>query len=276
MLIDLHIHTQYSDGSQTPEQVAAEAVHQKLPVISVTDHNTTAAYDRLEVVCQKLNLRLVRGMELDVAWRDRALHLLGYAFDRRDPGIVAMLRRTFEEYTRFDEDLIANLSRNYPQLSVAGFRAYRDDHSQGGWKNTNYLKAMGVVENVADGIKFFATHSTYEIQYPRLAEACALISQAGGVPVLAHPGNWWDEHTEGLLDIFSELQRQGVAGIECVYPSHSPAMTKLCLDFCRGHDLRTTAGGDGHGVFNRVVNGVTYDIGVVRGDTEELDLRGIL
>jgi predicted metal-dependent phosphoesterase TrpH len=91
MLADLHIHTHLSDGAQTPEEVAAEAGKKGLHVISVCDHNTIKAYKRLRPACEKAGLRLVQGVELDVAWRERTLHLLGYNFNPENAALRELM-----------------------------------------------------------------------------------------------------------------------------------------------------------------------------------------
>jgi len=81
MFVDLHIHTYFSDGTQSPEEVAEIAKVKGISVISVCDHNTIEAYKRLKIACQSVNIKLIQGVELDVSWEQERLHLLAYNFD---------------------------------------------------------------------------------------------------------------------------------------------------------------------------------------------------
>ena len=82
MFVDLHMHTYFSDGTQSPEEVVTAAKANGLSVISVCDHNTVAAYDRLIPACAEAGVGLVQGAEIDVYWKGgERLHLLAYNFD---------------------------------------------------------------------------------------------------------------------------------------------------------------------------------------------------
>ena len=80
-LIDLHLHTYYSDGTFTPEQVAKAAEEMKLAAISLTDHDTIEGCDRLAKACDDRNIEFIPGTELSVDIEGNEMHLLGYFLD---------------------------------------------------------------------------------------------------------------------------------------------------------------------------------------------------
>lgn len=275
MLSDLHIHTCFSDGTQTPEEVAAAAQERNLAVISVCDHDNMAAYPRLRVACAAHGLELVAGVELSVQWRQMRLHLLGYGMDGGHPAMQALFAHMAREMAFFDETLVCALSRDYPQVRYADFLHYETPAGQGGWRNTNYLRGVGLFARDADRFPFYERYGTYRMRYPELQDACAAVLAAGGVPVLAHPSNWWPQVNGAQEDALEQIVACGAAGLECYYPAHTQEQRAFYLDFCARHGLRITAGGDGHGAWNRVIDGVTYDIGAAAVDVACLQLRGI-
>lgn len=275
MPADLHIHTYYSDGSQAPEDIIAMAKKLHLSPVSVCDHNTIGAYNRLRAAAKAENVHLVQGVELDVRWQDKTLHLLGYAFDPDHPDMQALLAHQMAESDRFDRTFIENLAADFPQISLADYNVFSPPHEIGGWKNTNYAVARGAAQDIPEALGLFSRYATYMTRFAPIQDACSAIANAGGVPVLAHPGNWWHSIPYNFSGILKSLLKHGVRGIECFYPSHTEEMTRTCVDFCRAHGLAITCGGDGHGTFNRVIEGVTYDIGVMDTPSEKLNLRGI-
>lgn len=276
MIADLHIHTCYSDGTQTPEEVAAAAHEKGLEVISVCDHNTIKAYPHLRPACEKAGLRLIQGVELDVAWRKRTLHLLGYHFDPQDADFLALMGKTRRELEQISVEMVRKMLDDYPFLSMDDYEAYDYPPGEGGWKGLHYLRARGLTRELMEGLAFHQKYGGFQPDYYPIEEACRAVRKAGGVPVLAHPGCWWPQIPEDFEEILDDLRSRGLGGIECYYPEHSEEMTRFCVDYCHTHDMRVTCGGDGHGGFNNVPGETFFDIGVMRVDMDQLDLRGIL
>lgn len=272
---DLHIHTRHSDGSETPAEVVQAAKRAGLSLISVCDHNTDGAYDELPALCKSAGISLIRGMEVDAEWRGRQLHILAYGLSAGDSRIEALMRHQAAEYDLFDEDFIANVAQDFPCVTLEGYHNYITPMGMGGWRDTNYLVASGAVKTIADGVALFKRYARHPWQFINLKEVCRIIRAAGGTPVLAHPGNWFLPMPEDFLAILEEMRALGIGGIECYYPVHTHALTETCVSFCRAHGLAITAGGDGHGTFNRVVDGITYDIGILKTDAALLNLNGI-
>lgn len=272
---DLHIHTHFSDGSQSPREVIEAAKAAGLSLISVCDHNTDKAYDELPSLCDAAGISLIQGMEVDARWRDLNLHILAYGYDRADTRIEALIRRQKAEYDLFDEDFIINLSKDFPCVTLEGYHAYETPPGLGGWKDTNYLVACGAVSSVADGLALFERYAKHPWHFLSLSEVCRIVKAAGGIPVLAHPGNWFLPMPDNFIGILSDMLDQGVAGIECYYPSHTKALTETCITFAKEHGIAITSGGDGHGAFNRVIDGITYDIGIVKTGMSRLSVNGI-
>ncbi len=276
MLADLHMHTSFSDGAQSPAEVIKAAVQKGLDLISVCDHDTIAAYDSLRPLCQKAALSLIQGVELDVYWRGKTLHVLGFAFDPTDVEMTEMMHSTRRELMEVSVQMVKKMLPDYPALSMEDYEQFTYPPGEGGWKGLHYLRARGLTRELMEGFFFHQKYGGFIPDYYDIDRACSIIRNAGGVPVLAHPGCWWPDMPADFEDILNDLKSLGIGGIECHYPEHTQSLTQFCVDYCRTHDLRITCGGDGHGGFNNFPGGVVHDIGIMQVDMSELDLKGII
>ncbi|MCL2420829.1 MAG: PHP domain-containing protein [Defluviitaleaceae bacterium] len=274
MYADMHIHTCFSDGTQTPEAVAETAKNKGMSIISVCDHNTIGAYDRLRPACASQGLTLIQGVELSVEWEwgNESLHLLTYNFDPANEDILALIKQSQAEFDREDITLIKKMSEEYPNISIADYETYERPAGRGGWKFINYVYDRGFSDDLLDGRKYYKQYGR-PMKFEHIKIACEVIRNAGGVPVLAHPGMYWQESE--LPDKFQKLLAAGVGGLECYYPAHNESFTAKCVDFCKANDLCITCGCDGHGDFAQDIRGVFCDIGVLKTDVSLLNLKGI-
>ena len=274
MYADMHIHTFFSDGTHTPEEVAETAKNKDMGLISVCDHNSIGAYDRLKPACKALGITLVQGVELNAEWDGKDLHVLAYNFDTANKDILALIDRNQAEFDREDFTMIRNMSKDYPDISIMDYDKYEKPLGRGGWKSINYLYDIGISNDIlADGMQF---HKQYglNMKFGSIEDACKIIRSAGGVPVLAHPGMYWKE--DELTDNLEKLIFAGIGGVECYYPVHTESFTAKCVKICKTHNLCITCGCDGHGDFAQNVRGVFCDIGVLKIDVSLLNLEGIV
>lgn len=273
-LCDLHMHTWFSDGDQSPEAVA-EACRQKgIGLAAVCDHNNTEAQARFAAACRAEGLAFVPGIEIDADFAGRALHLLAYGCNAENAPLQSLLARHSQMLEALSTELIAAMQADYPQLSSAEYAAFERNPAHGGWKGLDYLGAKGL-DNVYPGaMRWYAQYGIPPRRFTDTRAVIAAIHAAGGKAVLAHP--WQRLEAETLVESLQSLAEQGLDGLECYYPSHTPAMTQSLLTFCRTRGLLITAGGDGHGAFAARVNGVDYGIGQAAMSLEELNLAGLL
>ena len=270
---DMHIHTYFSDGTLAPEEVAEVAKNRGISIISVCDHNSIEAYDRLRPACDSLELTLIQGVELDVCWEKTTLHVLAYNFDPQDKGIRELIARNKAEYDLEGLVLIENMEKEYPSISTKDYEAYEKPLYRGGWKSINYLYDRGLSKNLlADGFKYIKQYGK-GLKFGSMEEASKIIRSAGGVPILAHPGLYWDENE--IHEVLPKLLTMGIGGLECFYPVHNKVFTKKCVDLCKASNLCITVGCDGHGEFAKESRGVVCDIGVLKIDISMLNLHGI-
>jgi predicted metal-dependent phosphoesterase TrpH len=264
MRADLHIHTTASDGCWPPERVVAEVKARAIGLFAVADHDTVASVAPTEALACREGLAFLRGVEVSTRLDGRLFHILAYGFDPDNAALAALLRKNRANLGQANDETIRCLiSVGYP-IDSADYAAYEYDRTRGGWKALNFLIDHGLCSDVEDYFSIVANRPADIPPFPHPAEAIAAIREAGGVPILAHPGASLCPHiTEADLHPFLEL---GVAGAECYSYAHDDATTCSCLDWCARHDLLVTGGSDCHGGF------VPRELGSPAVDTAALRL----
>ena len=256
--VDLHVHSVFSDGSMTPEEIVEAAVLNDVGLLAIADHNIVEGGIAARKLCEGHGIQYVNAVEIEALDRGENRHILGYGFDINDRGF-----KEFVGYMRFLLDeisikLLELMRRDYPGFTFGDFDAFCYDRGLGGWKMLHYLMAKGLTSSLMEGVKFYSKYGmTYkESGFSTVAAVAYRIRQAGGYAVLAHPGETLNATDIGAFK--EELRRIvniGVDGIECYHPAHTQAVTQACLEVCGEGDLLVTGGSDCHGVFGKTLVG---------------------
>jgi len=273
MFADLHIHSQYSDGALTVEEIISKAKVQNITLISICDHETIDAYLNLDDSCVDENIKIISGVEITSIFENVEYDILGYGFDVRNKPLNDLLRYNREIYIDRGIKLIEKMSADYKCISVHEFLEYERNRKNGGWESIDYLKSKNIVNNVSD---FFTLANKYNTPLERnflcASEVIKIIHDANGYAVLAHLGVTTKQDLTICKKIINDFLYMNIDGFECYYPAHSDKITKLLIEFCKEHDLIITASSDEHGGFN----GEDFYIGGVKIETTQLNLKGLL
>lgn len=278
MLTDLHIHSYYSDGTMSPQEIVEEAKNRGLEIISITDHDVLDSYEELKVEAEKANIKVIRGVEIDSIFEGHLVHLLAYKFNDNED-FFALVNRAKEQLLETSIELIRRMEKEYENISLEDYNSYEYDRRKGGWKGIHYLFDKNITEGLFDGMKLYGKYECghEKFDFPSVKEVCDITHNAGGYVVLAHPCNYYKDKTrEEILEKLEILKSDGIDGVECYYPANSDLMTETCLEFCRKNDLIITAGSDSHGDFGAVSKGIEYYLGAVKADDTKLNLEKIL
>ncbi|MEG0852383.1 MAG: PHP domain-containing protein [Angelakisella sp.] len=278
MSVDLHLHSCFSDGTYTPEEMAEALKQHGITLAALADHNTCDGYPRFHAACDSLGISTIRGMEMDCLHDGIVIHVLAYGFEAAGK-ILSFAAHSRQLLLEMSRDLVRRMHKDYPQLSLEEYDSFTYDSTKGGWKGLHYLLEKGIVQNLCEGRKLYSKyHCDYsDYPFPSAGAVCQAIRDAGGLPVLAHPGNWFAETPpKELTEKFDALRTAGLGGIECYYPSHSPRLTAFCLAYCSKHNLLVTAGSDCHGEFLKTIGGVDYVLGAVNVTADQLRLGRLM
>lgn len=249
MSIDLHIHSTFSDGSMTPQELVLLARQKKLSAIAITDHDTTDGVDEALAAGREMGVTVISGIELSVKLGGINLHLLGYLFDHRQVAFLQAVQKLQEGRLTRNRRILEALHRQGIDIQLAELLAV-SGHGQSGRPHiAQLLIGKGVVKTMDEAFASYLGQggSAYMPRFIySVSEAISLIHGAGGVAVLAHPQQL--EKTAGnFAQTIADLHRQGLDGMEVYYPTHSRQFRKTLQRLAEKYDLLKTGGSDYHG-----------------------------
>jgi len=247
--IDLHTHSSASDGTQSPAELIAEAKAERLGMVALTDHDTTAGWEEAVGAALHHGIRLVRGIEISCSRNHRSIHLLGYLPNPDDPRLVIELARARDSrVTRMDR-MIERMAADGIPVSVEEVRAQVAPGATLGRPHlADALVAAGVVPSRDEAFRdLLHDRSRYYVGHyaPDPVAAIRLVRSAGGVPVLAHPFAMRGATVSD--ELVAELAAAGLAGIEAHHRDHEPADVERAIRLAQRHDLVVTGSSDYHG-----------------------------
>ncbi len=248
MFCDLHVHSIYSDGTYTPEEIIAEAKRLGLAV-ALTDHNTAAGLSEFMAAAEAEGVTAVAGTELSTDCRGRELHLLGLFVPPEHYGDIDKLT---EHYTALKEQSNIDLIR---RLNDAGYRIdYADVKKRNATGNVNRahiateLKEKGYVRSAAEAFDtlLYEGGGFYEpAEKLDFFEAVRFLRSINALPVLAHPLK--DLEADELRAVLPEAIDAGLVGIEVRHSSYDEEKERICDEIAERFGLLTSGGSDFHG-----------------------------
>ena len=250
--IDLHVHTNYSDGFDSIEDVINQAKASKVKVLSLTEHYNISSYNIAKKLA-KDDIELIPGIEIGAdmseygSKKKHVCHILAYFVDDSICELVDMY-----EIERYEcvQKTIALLNKEGIAIDIPDVLEYaRDRKSIGRFDIAIALSKLGYAKTPQEAYGKYLDHggNSY-VQRKKLNpfELVAKIVEYGGVPVLAHPKSLRLPKTK--LDVFiKKIVKAGLCGIEVYNPNNSKENRETYLDYCRKYNLIATVGSDYHG-----------------------------
>jgi hypothetical protein len=242
---DLHLHTNFSDGTFTPEELAAEAKRHDLRAIALTDHDTMEGCARTAAACRDAGIQFVPASELTAEQDGIELHLLGYFLDSENETLKEQLAKFQDVRQNRILEITERLRNLGVQLQAESVFRLANCRAPGRPHVARAMVQEGYVGSLDEAFERFLKKGkpAWAPKYKMSAvEAIDLIHQAGGLAVLAHPGlSRADEAIDALI-------RSGLDGLECFHTKHSTYMTERYLEMAEQHGLAVTGGSDCHGM----------------------------
>jgi predicted metal-dependent phosphoesterase TrpH len=247
--IDLHAHSSVSDGTESPAELVAAGVAAGLDVLALTDHDSTAGWDQAIEAADGTGLELVPGIELSTQLDYASVHILGYLVDPADAALVEATAAIRSERLDRAESMVQRIARDYA-LSWDDVLAQATPGATIG--RPHIADALVARGHVPDRSAAFQTILHWRGGYyrpheaPPPVEGVRLITDAGGVAVIAHPGARGpqrvlsDDRMRALVDA-------GLFGLEIDHRDNPPASRPHWLDVARRFGLVTTGSSDYHG-----------------------------
>ena len=242
-MIDLHIHSQYSDGTYTIEQILHKAKELNLTQISITDHNILTGSIKAK---QMAEIDFIIGTELSVDYKGTEVHLLAYFPNPSDYKNVQFVINEGEAYKKIATmEMIENLNAMGIDIDLLELNKY----TKGIINRVHICMAMmdhGYISSINEGFeKYVGEHCDAYVERKAVSffEATQAIHKDGGLAVIAHPF----EYETLDKDIFLNDIKHSIDGIECFHPSATPENSEYLVNFAQTNNLLITGGSDFHG-----------------------------
>ena len=248
MKIDLHIHTTYSDGMLNPEQIVDTALECELDVIALTDHDNVLSYDIAQnyVKEKNLNLEIISGVEINTIYKGYEVHILGYLMDKQNSQFIDLIN--FQQKARIEQThKIIELLAKKQGIKIKFEDIQKLVAPKGSIGRPHIARAITNAGGTASVIeaysKFINNKSDVYVERKTVSphDAVEIISEAGGIPVFAHP---IDVDIADKLTV--ELMNYGLRGIEAYHRKHSPAAVEHFSSLAEQYGLIVTGGSDFH------------------------------
>ncbi len=245
MFADLHLHTSFSDGTYSPEELASLGRRHGLAAMALTDHDTVEGCARMAAACGKEDIEFISGTELTAESGGQELHLLGYGIDLTNARLLSELAHFQLVRQNRIREMAARLNELGVPLQPEAVFAIANCRSPGRPHVARALVQAGQCASLDEAFeRFLKQHRPAWVPKKKISalEAIELIHQAGGAAVMAHPGlNRSD-------DAIPEMVKAGLDGIECFHSKHSAATANHYLKIAEKHRLLVTGGSDCHGM----------------------------
>ncbi len=248
-MIDLHIHTNCSDGQFSPAETMQMARDAGVTVASVTDHDTAAGISEAARAAKAYGIAFFPGIEISVQ-DDREMHLLGYGIDPKNPKLLAFCEKNNQDREIRSKKMLAFLQDLGLDLTMEEVRQWNDGKATGKPHFARAIVKKGYAGSVQEAFERYLTTPEYaaKVERPKpLPEVgIRVILDAGGIPVLAHP-HQLQLPNEALEEKLCQLKEMGLQGIEAYYAKHTKAETAFYLQLAEKYQLLYTCGSDFHG-----------------------------
>jgi predicted metal-dependent phosphoesterase TrpH len=241
---DLHLHTFFSDGTFTPEELVERASKLGFSAIALTDHDTVEGCDRAAAACAAAQMEFISGTELTAEHDDTEVHILAYFVDTQNQTLLTRIAGFQSVRQNRIREMVAAINKMGVPLEAETVFALANCKSPGRPHVARAMVKAGLVANLDEAFdRFLKKGRPAWVPKAKMSalEGVELIHQAGGLAVMAHPGlNRTDEIIPDLVDA-------GLDGIECFHTKHSTVMSERYLEIAEQYHLLVTGGSDCHG-----------------------------
>ena len=247
--IDLHVHTNISDGSESPKNTVIHAKKLGLAAIAVTDHDTVSGISEAQTAGKALGVEVVAGLELGCGWESREVHMLGYDIDPSDEKLRDTLQYLVDDRDERNRKMAAKMNADGMHVDLDELHARYPDSVIGRPHMAMCLIEEGLAVSVQDAFhRYLNPGKKYYIRrhFLTISEAANLIRGAGGKAVIAHPGQYRLDD-DGLARLMDDAKSACVSGLECYYSGYSAEDTAKYRALAERYGFCVTAGSDWHG-----------------------------
>lgn len=242
---DLHIHSNYSDGIKSPEEIIDSAIKDNIKYISITDHDSIASQYVTKNNYKEINI--IPGIELSTEFREMELHILGYFMDIDNKELQEVVDELNTQRMKRVEEILFNLKKYDIKLDLEDL-AIDIDSTVGRSHVANAMVRKGYFDNYKSAFRSFLVQGKpayvkgFRLNY---RDCIDVINKSDGLAILAHPGQIYRKIE--VENILKELRCFGLKGIEVYHPSHSQGDINKFFNLAKKYKLCISGGSDYHG-----------------------------
>ncbi|MDQ2715562.1 MAG: PHP domain-containing protein [Chloroflexota bacterium] len=251
--IDLHMHTNYSDGRWPPEQLIDYLVSEGFDLVAVTDHDHVDTVAGIQQLAAKQGLPVLAGVEMSTEWHGKMGHVLCYGFNPENNQLLAVTGGVVRRQLENTHEVHAELRRqghDFPRMQEVladnggVLRLPRD--------NIRLLMEHGYARDWQAGLQMIQ-EAGFRSMMADMAETVEAAHASGAVSLIAHPGRRDRNFTFYDPDLLDQVRAEvPLDGIEVYHPYHTPDLIETYLEYVRKHDLLFSTGSDSHSVPGRM------------------------
>lgn len=274
MNVDLHVHSNMSDGTLPPSALIDLAKKNDVSVIALTDHDTTIGIKEAENAAAKARedgypITLVPGVEISVYYKNIDIHVLGLLIDETDEILNQALTGANQKRSSRNEEMASRFRKNGIPITLD--KLY--EQAKGKTKDAvitrahfaSYLISNGIAKNTQDAFdRFLGDDGPYYIprEYLEPQKGIELIHGAGGLSFIAHPFLYGFSQND-IEQMIIDFKKLGIDGIEALHSTHTIEQEETLVGLAKKHNLLITGGSDFHGD-----NKPNIDLGFIRENTK--------
>lgn len=262
--IDLHIHTTYSDGSDTVKELLDKILASNIHTFSVTDHDSIQGSNEMENLIKDslIPVKFIPGVELSCVSPKGKCHILGYNYDKTSPSLLMLI----DKVKRLRKE---NLDKRIAFLKNVYSITFNTEETNWLYSLNNagkpHLAKLIIKQGLASGVgeaieKYLLACDTVSAKI-EASEGILAILEAGGIPVWAHPlGGEGEKRTslEGFNNLYGYLKECGIKGLECYYSRYTIDEIEFLKETAATDGLLTTGGSDYHGLNKNIALGTLF------------------
>jgi predicted metal-dependent phosphoesterase TrpH len=261
--IDLHVHSNASDGTFTPSELVTYAKSKNLCAFALTDHDTVAGIEEALREGERQNIQIIPGIELSTDYNGHDIHVLGLNIDYTSKPFLEKLDYFNLLRAQRNETMCSLLEKEGFEISIQKLHEMFGDTVLTRAHFARYLLEKGYISSMKEAFDSYISHGC-PCYVPKVkcspAEAIQIIKTASGTPVLAHPLLYHFDALQ-LEQLVSALKQDGLQGIEVFYSTNEGSDEEFLLALAKKHNLYITGGSDFHGS-----NKPDIDLGIGKGN----------
>lgn len=269
--VDLHIHTNISDGTWDVHELKNEIKKEGIKIFSITDHDVLDNIGKMKkIITPEDDLIFIPGVEVSATHDGKEYHLTVYNFDNNIDELIELINWNLKKRLDYNMEFISYLGKKDPKITVEDYCNYKNDNRRGGWKSLNYLYDKGIYKNMFEMFNDLIA-SGLKLTFKDPSEVVEVCKSVGAKVFLAHPSYYvkGDVLSKKELDYW---KKSGISGIECYSPyGDSGEQINYYKDYCKKNKLLISGGSDCHGNFIP-----TRLLGKPEVYDKDLDIEGIL